>query len=131
MEGENIICFAKDWGDGPTSNDHVMRMLAKRNKVLWLNSIAMRKPNLGSRNDLSKIGRKLKSFTKGPVHVDERLWVYTPIVLPLPHSSVWPLGSVRDSSLFWFMGVKTCFPNCLFTGCGGRRWGPLSLASAE
>src|SRR5262245_5202263 len=88
MEGENIICFAKDWGDGPTSNDHIMRILAKRNKVLWLNSIAMRKPNLGSRNDLSKIGRKLKSFTKGPVHVDERLWVYTPIVLPLPHSSV-------------------------------------------
>ena len=38
LEGENIICFAKDWSEDPTSNNHVMRLLARKNKVLWLNS---------------------------------------------------------------------------------------------
>ena len=30
MRGEFIVCFAKDWQEHPTSNNHVMRMLAKR-----------------------------------------------------------------------------------------------------
>ena len=42
MTGENIVCFAKDWTEDPTSNNHVMRLLARENKVLWLNSIATR-----------------------------------------------------------------------------------------
>jgi len=86
LEGQNIICFAKDWTEDPTSNNHVMMMLAKRNRVLWLNSIAMRTPKLADKRDLAKIGRKLQSFTKGPVQVAENLWTYTPIVVPLPHS---------------------------------------------
>jgi glycosyltransferase involved in cell wall biosynthesis len=86
LEGKNIVCFAKDWTEDPTSNNHVMRMLARRNKVLWLNSIGLRKPNLASRGDLGKMARKLKSFTQGPVQVDEHLWVYTPIVVPLPNA---------------------------------------------
>jgi glycosyltransferase involved in cell wall biosynthesis len=86
LEGQNIICFAKDWTEDPTSNNHVMRMLARRNRVLWLNSISMRTPNLASGRDLAKIARKLRSFARGPVQVEPGLWVYTPIVLPLPHS---------------------------------------------
>ena len=30
MTGENIVCFAKDWDGHPTSNTHVMRLLARR-----------------------------------------------------------------------------------------------------
>ena len=44
MTGENIVCFAKDWTEDPTSNNHVMRLLARDNQVLWLNSIATRTP---------------------------------------------------------------------------------------
>lgn len=88
MNGENIICFAKDWDETPTSNNHVMTELAKSNRVLWLNSIATRAPALTSGRDLRKIVRKLASFGKGPQRVRENLWVYTPVVLPLPHSSV-------------------------------------------
>ena len=86
MEGQSIVCFAKDWTEDPTSNNHVMKMLAKDNKVLWLNSIATRTPNFSSGRDLSKIGRKLASFAKGPKQVEDGLNVYTPIVLPFPHS---------------------------------------------
>jgi glycosyltransferase involved in cell wall biosynthesis len=86
MQGENIICFAKDWNEDPTSNNHVMKVLARGNKVLWLNSIGMRAPDLKKSADVGKIVRKLKSFAKGPVEVEKNLWVYTPIVVPLPHT---------------------------------------------
>jgi glycosyltransferase involved in cell wall biosynthesis len=85
--GENIICFAKDWDEDPTSNNHVMLELARRgNRVLWVNSIATRTPHLTSGRDVKKIFRKLASFVNGARCVRENLWVSTPIVLPLPHS---------------------------------------------
>jgi glycosyltransferase involved in cell wall biosynthesis len=91
MKGESIICFAKDWSEDPTSNNHVMVELARHNRVLWLNSIATRAPKLGSGRDLKKIFTKIAGFLRGPRRVRENLWVYTPLVLPLPHSrmAVW------------------------------------------
>ena len=44
MRGESIVCLAKDWDDDPTSNTHVMRELARHNRVLWINSIGMPSP---------------------------------------------------------------------------------------
>jgi glycosyltransferase involved in cell wall biosynthesis len=86
MTGQNVICFAKDWEENPTSNNHVMRQLARANRVLWLNSVSTRVPKLSSGRDLGKIWRKLKAFCGGLKQVDARMWVYTPIVLPFPHS---------------------------------------------
>lgn len=83
-----IICFAKDWHEDPTSNHHVLRELAKTRRVLWLNSVATRTPKLSSGRDLGKIRRKLSEFTRGPVNVENDLWVFTPLVLPLPHSAI-------------------------------------------
>jgi glycosyltransferase involved in cell wall biosynthesis len=88
MKGQNIICFAKEWSEDPTSNNHVMTLLARDNKVLWLNSIAMRRPTFTSGRDLSKIGRKLKGFFGGAEHPAPNLWVVTPLVLPFPHSKL-------------------------------------------
>jgi glycosyltransferase involved in cell wall biosynthesis len=88
MKDQNIICFAKDWSEDPTSNNHVMLLLAQENKVLWLNSIAMRRPTFTSSRDLLKILRKLKSFFRGAEHPAPNLWVVTPIVLPFPHSKL-------------------------------------------
>jgi glycosyltransferase involved in cell wall biosynthesis len=81
-----IVAFAKDWHEDPTSNHHVLRELARSRRVLWLNSIATRKPALGSARDLGKIRRKLGELARGPVCVEHDLWVATPIVLPFPHS---------------------------------------------
>ena len=83
-----IVCFAKDWSEDPTSNNHVMRLLARRTPVLWLNSIATRAPSLGDRSDVQKIVRKLRSFTEGAREVAPGLHIATPIVLPLPASPV-------------------------------------------
>ncbi len=82
-----IIAFAKDWHEDPTSNHHVLRELARSRRVVWLNSIATRTPSLASGRDLGKITRKLREFAKGPVNVENDLWVYTPLALPFPHSA--------------------------------------------
>src|SRR5213075_1969161 len=88
LRGENIVCFAKDWTEDPTSNNHVMKMLARDNRVLWMNSIATRTPSLTSSRDLGKIVTKLKSFVKGPINVENKLDIYTPVVLPFPHNPI-------------------------------------------
>lgn len=83
-----IIAFSKDFHEDHTSNHHVLRELAKTRRVLWLNSLATRKPNLSSSRDLMKIKRKLGEFTQGAVNVENDLWVATPLVLPLPYNPV-------------------------------------------
>jgi glycosyltransferase involved in cell wall biosynthesis len=82
-----IIAFAKDWHEDPTSNHHVLRELAKTRRVVWLNSLATRTPSLANGRDLGKIKRKLAEFAKGPVNVENDLWVFSPLVLPLPHKA--------------------------------------------
>ena len=81
-----IIAFAKDWHEDPTSNHHVLIELARSRRVLWLNSVATRTPKLTSGRDLGKIKRKLGEFARGPVQVMDNLWVFSPLVLPLPHN---------------------------------------------
>jgi glycosyltransferase involved in cell wall biosynthesis len=83
-----IIAFSKDFHEDPTSNHHVLRELAKTRRVLWINSLATRKPNLSSSRDLAKIKRKLGEFTQGAVNVENDLWVATPLVLPLPYNPI-------------------------------------------
>ena len=65
-----------------------MLLLSKENKVLWLNSIAMRRPTFTSGRDLGKLWRKLKSFFQGAKNPSPNLWIVTPIVLPFPHSKL-------------------------------------------
>jgi glycosyltransferase involved in cell wall biosynthesis len=87
MKDQTIICLANNYFFDPTSKHHVMRELAKTNHVLWINWHASRRPSL-NRRDFSSIIEKLKQFFRGIVEVQERLWVLTPLVLPLPSSAL-------------------------------------------
>jgi glycosyltransferase involved in cell wall biosynthesis len=86
MTGQDIICFAKEWNEDPTSCNHVLRELAKNNRVLWLNSISTRSPNLASGRDLRKIARRILAVMKGATSVGDQMWLFTPFVLPFHHS---------------------------------------------
>ena len=86
MRSENIVCFAKAWTENPTSCTHVLKGLARENRVLWLNSIAARVPNLASPRDLRTIVRKVRGFAEGPRDMGSGLTALTPIVLPFPYS---------------------------------------------
>ncbi len=87
MTNRHIVCFAKDWDDHPTSNNHVMRLLARTNTVLWVSSIGMRRPRATVR-DLRRAARKVAATLRGPRHVADGLFVLAPVALPLPHSPV-------------------------------------------
>ena len=83
IRDESIICFAHDWGGDPTSKTHIMRILSESNRILWVNSIGMRRPGVSGR-DLRRVATKLRRATAGLVRVTPNLAVCNPLVLPLP-----------------------------------------------
>jgi glycosyltransferase involved in cell wall biosynthesis len=83
LEAASIICFSQDWEGDPTSKKHIMRILATRNRVLWVNSIGMRRPTASGR-DLRRLFFKLRRALTGCVEVEPNLFVINPLVLPLP-----------------------------------------------
>src|SRR2546421_150522 len=87
IEGEEIVCFAHDWGGDPTSKTHIMRLLAKKNRVLWVNSIAMRRP-VASKSDARRLIAKFRRAFAGCAEIEPNIFVVNPLVLPLPGSSL-------------------------------------------
>jgi glycosyltransferase involved in cell wall biosynthesis len=77
----DVICFANDWAADPLSKKHVMVRFARTRKVLWINAINNRAPQLG-RRDLRRVLEKLKQFTAGLRMVDSNIWVLAPIFIP-------------------------------------------------
>lgn len=92
LNGENVIIFSSDdWSSGlKTSKYHIARQLARRNRVLFVNSVGLRAPTAG-RRDIGRIFKKLGAFFRGAKAVPEGLHVYTPIVVPFCRGS----GPVR------------------------------------
>src|SRR2546423_1203488 len=84
LSGESIVCFAGEdwWYHHPHSKNHILKRLASRNRVLFVNSITMGLPSLGNPDLLLKIRRKLKSCARWLRRAPEGLWVLTPINLP-------------------------------------------------
>jgi glycosyltransferase involved in cell wall biosynthesis len=87
LENDSIICFAHDWEGDPTSKTHIMRILAKKNRVLWVNSIGMRRPT-ASRADFGRMALKLRRGLAGCREVEPNLHVVSPLTLPFPGSRV-------------------------------------------
>jgi glycosyltransferase involved in cell wall biosynthesis len=85
IEGHDIICFSGDWDGDPLSKKHIMRRLARHNRVLWVNSIGNRNPTPTTR-DVKRVFRKLRDFSRdfsrGCRQVMENLYVYSPLVIP-------------------------------------------------
>jgi len=83
----NIICVASNWFEHPTSKHHVMRRLAERNRVIWVNFHASRRPTL-SRSDSRMIVRRVAQAFAGPRPGAPNLDVLSPLVLPWPESPI-------------------------------------------
>ncbi|MGH9869395.1 MAG: glycosyltransferase [Candidatus Polarisedimenticolia bacterium] len=83
LENHSIICFAHDWHGDPTSKTHIMRRLARRNRILWVNSIGMRRP-AASGADMGRMLQKLRRGLSACREVEPNLFVADPLVIPLP-----------------------------------------------
>lgn len=85
-ECDGVVCYAGvDWWyhNRGHSECQIMRRLAPRVPVLWVNSIGMRVPRPGRTElPLARWSRKLRSTLKGLQRDPSGLWVYSPLFLP-------------------------------------------------
>ena len=81
ITGKNILCFANDWDADPTSKHQVMKVLARHNRVLWVESTGLRRPGANA-GDAARMQAKIQKFLKGPRTVAPGLTVLTPLVIP-------------------------------------------------
>ena len=90
LKDRSIICFAGEdwWYHHPHSKNHIMKRLARENRVMFVNSISMGLPSVRSADFFAKIRRKLKSYAKLVRRTPEGIVVVTPIVTPF-FGSAW------------------------------------------
>ncbi len=81
LRGRDIVCFSNDWGGDPLSKTHIMRILARDNRVLWVNSLGNR-PARPSGRDLRRILAKLFSAARGLREVERNIHVLAPLYFP-------------------------------------------------
>jgi glycosyltransferase involved in cell wall biosynthesis len=86
--GRDIVCVGfNDWDNDVWTNQHhlMSRLAAAGNRVLFIESLGLRRPQLSSGRDLRRIWRRL-SRGLGPARSSGGVTVLSPLVLPL-HSS--------------------------------------------
>ena len=81
IHGRDIICFANDWDSDPLSKKHIMLELSKRNRILWVNSIGTRAPQVSTR-DFRRAFSKLRKFLGGCQRQSEGLYLFSPLAVP-------------------------------------------------
>lgn len=81
LRGRDILCFSHDWNGDPLSKTHLMRILARENRVLWINSIGYRAPT-ASRADLNRAVAKLAAASAPVREVEPNLFVLSPLAIP-------------------------------------------------
>jgi glycosyltransferase involved in cell wall biosynthesis len=86
LRGRDIVCVGfADWDtDLWTNQHHLMSRLARENRVLFIESLGLRRPQLAGR-DLTRIARRLRRGLAPPRAVDG-LHVLSPLVLPFHRS---------------------------------------------
>lgn len=83
LQGRDIVCVGfADWDTAlQTNQHHLMKRLAAENRVLFIESLGLRRPQLAGR-DLKRIARRLRRGLSGAREIDG-LHVLPPLVLPL------------------------------------------------
>ena len=82
LRGRQIVAFSTDWDGDPLSKMHIMRILARDNRILWVNSIGNRAPRANA-HDLQRVWKKLSSATRPVREVEPNLYVLSPLAVPL------------------------------------------------
>jgi glycosyltransferase involved in cell wall biosynthesis len=95
LKGRDIICFSHDWTGDPLSKTHLMRLLTRDNRVLWVNSIGYRTPSV-NKADLGRAWKKLKAFQQPVREVERNIFVLHPLAIP-----AYGLRIARMINQFW------------------------------
>jgi len=81
LRGRDMLCFSHDWTGDPLSKNHLMRVFARHNRILWINSIGYRTPTL-SITDARRVFRKLRAATARLREVESNIFVFSPLAIP-------------------------------------------------
>lgn len=82
LRGRDMLCFGHDFTGDPLSKTHIMRILARENRVLWINSIGYRAPT-ASKSDLSRAINKLRMAAQPVKEVERNIFVLNPLAIPV------------------------------------------------
>jgi glycosyltransferase involved in cell wall biosynthesis len=86
----SVVCVGfNDWDNDVWTNQHhlMARLAASGSTVLFIESLGLRRPSLGSGRDLSRIARRLRRGLARPA-VRDGVTVLSPLVLPLHSNSL-------------------------------------------
>jgi glycosyltransferase involved in cell wall biosynthesis len=81
LKGRDILCFSHDWSGDPLSKTHLMRLLSKHNRILWVNSIGYRAPT-ASKADLKRAFRKISAAASPIREPEKNIFVLNPLAIP-------------------------------------------------
>jgi glycosyltransferase involved in cell wall biosynthesis len=86
LKNNTIIVFSDDWGRHPSSCQHLVRQLAPGNRILWVNTIGMRRPQF-SLYDIKRSLEILFGWLKNGVETQREVLppnfvVAKPVIIP-------------------------------------------------
>lgn len=81
LKNRDMLCFSHDWSGDPLSKTHLMRLLARENRILWVNSVGYRAPSLTG-HDAKRLFSKVAAMAKPVRQVEKNIWVLNPIAVP-------------------------------------------------
>jgi glycosyltransferase involved in cell wall biosynthesis len=104
LRGRDVVCVGfNDWDNEVWTNQHhlMYRLALGGTRVLFVESLGLRRPALGSSRDLRRIGRRVRRGL-GPPRIRDGVTVLSPLVLPL-HSSA-PVRAINATILQRLVG---------------------------
>jgi glycosyltransferase involved in cell wall biosynthesis len=87
LHDRDMLCFSHDWSGDPLSKTHLMRLLARDNRVLWVNSIGYRAPAV-SKRDAARVVRKALAALAPLREPEPNIHVLNPVIIPA-HGRPW------------------------------------------
>ncbi|MCV6624779.1 MAG: glycosyltransferase [Cellvibrionaceae bacterium] len=84
----DMLVFGEDWGQHPSSTQHLIKQMLHEQEIVWVNSLGLRRPRLNSR-DLKRAWHKLWALReKRPIHPATLTpHLVNPLALPFPGSA--------------------------------------------
>jgi hypothetical protein len=106
LSGRDIVCVGfADWDSELwTNQQHLMSRLARENRVLFVESLGLRRPQL-ARRDVTRLARRLRRGLAGPRTVDG-VHVISPLVVPIHRSAI--VRALNNRLLPWLIRRAAC-----------------------
>lgn len=89
LVGRDIVVFGDDWGHYPSTMQHLGRVLAQHNRILWIGSLGLRRLRLHWKDAIRILqkGQRILRTRMPAAHVPAVTELY-PFVIPFHDNSV-------------------------------------------